>query len=204
MHPQMLQFLSLQLAQHSCGSKFVGISRVLVSSPNFCSIVNMKNVLWTNHNLRCLIGNTIPPTLFGLDPQRQCETEVYNSRQNHHLLAQLLWPNGISWGNVAQLHFAAFCTLQLDCLLKLGSIIVTVDWDSNDEHYSWRSCGPSICDLSQRAGYEPVHEDSTWALPQGIHTRFSRCTFFANRDIRRGNINKWFGLSWLLMCVISI
>lgn len=43
----------------------------------------------------------------------------------------------------------------------------TLDWDTNDEHYSWRSSGPSICYLPQWAGYEPVHEDCSWALPQG-------------------------------------
>lgn len=44
----------------------------------------------------CVTGNTLPPTLLRPDSQRQCETEIYNSFQNHHVFTQLLRPDGIS------------------------------------------------------------------------------------------------------------
>lgn len=47
------------------------------------------------------------------------------------------------------------------------TLVAISGWNTNDEHYSWWSSGSSICYLPQRAGYEPLHENRTWALPQG-------------------------------------
>lgn len=87
-----------------------------------------------------------------------------------------------------------FC-VSLLCWLR---VVVTSDWDSNDEHYTWWSSGPSICYLPQWAGYEPVHENCTWALSQG-NPSLLRAILLSNEITSRGGR---YILCWVYVCIL--
>ena len=98
------------------------------------------------------------------------------------------------WINVWSHKFLFECVQNRDfvCVnLPCWFMFINVsDWDTDDEHYSrWSRC-PSICYLPQWAGYEPVHEDRSWALPQGNPSLW-RAIFPTNQSLqgRRCNTN---------------